>query len=199
MNRDERIRTITEIYKQYSGRKSKTLEDKNTYLWRYATKFLEKMEKFEAPWSIIELTLYYLAKQKRASGINSLQNDKVIECSIEMAINELKKQDMDIQTIADNHQFALKHNFEFAHKVNDGGYPNLVVWYVGKQISPSYVALSKSCQKTMEHMDNDERLMLPDPNFIRHKRIFCIANKKYGVKVKHILDNELIDIISESL
>lgn len=201
MNRNDKIYNIIKLFAQLSGRKLSKYDNtdiRDTYHWRYATRFLDRMESVDASWETITEIMYYVIAYARQNdmlhnGINVLNKTNALDVAIQMRNTEREQQSSELDFIRISQNFIAKQNKSLIEKSN-GGFPNIVVWYISKNIHATYISLSRSCDEAMSLIDYIDRDMLPAQSVIGEKRIKYFTNKTLYNKARFILKRDFIDL-----
>ena len=104
MSHDEKINYIIQLYNLCIGRNK--IEPRDTYTWRYASKFLQRMETMSVEWSTIKKIVYYASKNKQG-GISQLTYKKVIDQCINDALFDVQQQTLECDVLKRNYDFFL--------------------------------------------------------------------------------------------
>lgn len=202
MDREDKILYIIKLFSYLSGRNllPGSTDPKDTYHWRYAAKFLDKMESMEVPWrTIIKIVSYVVeyAKQRRMvrNGINILNRSNTIDIAIMMEKREDSVNASELDNLRRSHNFVQHSQHSLSERVDDG-FPNIVLWYMGRNINVGYLALSESCRIVTNTLDAIDRSILPDQSEIVDKRIKYLSNEYLRGKAKLILKDDFIKIIT---
>jgi hypothetical protein len=198
----DRAKEIIEIYKDMTGRSviPKGTDLTRTYQWRYIVKFLEKME--DIPWDttkkIVKLAIEY-AKENIGTtvwsrGLWILTKSDIVDIAYEKAFKKMDVRETDIDKVIRSYQFAMDHDFNF-NSAKDDSFPNIVIWYENGHICLTYMAMSNSCEKALSSLSESDRCMLPSKKEIESRRINCILDSNYNLKLKNIMKSDFIKLL----
>ena len=188
---DNDIYQILSTYCAAAGRKTPSREVcYEGYLWRYANSFLQIMEEAQVPQQLYSTIISEVARQTKNNASN-IANKKLILQAIDTIISSGKITEELIEDLKRSHNFAHIHHFNFLHRDRPNGYPNIVVWYMGKQLSDIYLSLSHLCHIAMAELPQDERSVLPSAEIISRWRMRYISNKDLNKAAKQILLSDI--------
>ncbi|MBD3407221.1 MAG: hypothetical protein GF411_13965 [Candidatus Lokiarchaeota archaeon] len=202
MERDDKIREVIKIFVRASGRSNilpANTDPKDTYQWRYAARFVDRMDQTQVSWDVMEQIIYLIVdhvkehKSLWSKGLWILTRKDIIDISYNKINKSLLSKHSILDVLKRNYEFAEEHNFEFSAKPNKFGYPNLISWYNANYINHNYIALSESCNRAMCELDNSDRRRLPIKN-ITMQRILLTSDNEFKRKAKEIMPKDFINL-----
>lgn len=199
---DEDIKEIIKLYKILTGRNviPQGTDPKRTYQYRYAAKFLKNMEGVSK--ETIQKIIYYAIEYAKESdkesvwtrGLWILTKSNIIDIAYKKAKEEDNRRNLDLDKVKRSKNFAHEHNYKFSESMEDGGFPNIVIWYDNGKISLTYLAMSESCKNALLKLDDVDRRMLPDKKEIIKRRVKCLIDKDYKKQLMDIIGSDYIRI-----
>jgi len=201
MTHDDKIHEVIKLFASMSGRNNilpKSTNPKDTYQWRYAAKFVDTMDEVDVSWSTIKQIIYHIiqhVKKHRAlwnKGLWVLTRKDIVDISYQRMSEHESHIKSEIEVIKRNHEFAASHDFAFADKPREDAYPNLIRWYKAGSIGLTYIAVSDSCRKAIEQLDENDNLLPMDQ--IVQIRVLCFVDPDYKKKLRQVLGNEFLTV-----
>lgn len=202
MERNDKIHDIIKIFVRASGRKNilpKDTDPMDTYQWRYAARFVDRMEQMQVPWDIMIQIIYMIiehVKEYRSlwlKGLWILTRKDIVDISYAKIEKRMRSKGSILDVLKRNYEFAEGHNFAFSDKPNQHAYPNIVSWYNANYISYNYIALSESCNTAMRELDYEERRRLPIKK-ITMQRVLLNSDNEFKRKAKEIMCRDFIKL-----
>jgi len=198
----EEINDVIKLYGALTGRDviPKNTPPQKTYQYRYAAKFAKKYK--NVPWEIKKKIIYYAVEYAKecdnksvyTRGLWILTKSNIIDIAYERAKEEDDLKDLDLTKLKNSYNFVKEHNNDLL-KSEDGGFANIVMWYENKKISLTYLAMSESCKKAYNKLDDIDKNILPNKQDIINRRIKCLIDHDYRDDIKKILGSDYIKII----
>ena len=202
MLKEEKVTEVIKLYEFFSGRKNiipKDTDPTETYHWRYAAKFVANMEAHGMSWDsvrkVIPCVIEYMRENGGLSkGLWALTRKDVIDISCTKLKEQEESQQKETQILEQNYAFIKTRNFDLSTCQNEGGYPNIVIWFINKRVSLTYLAMSESCRIAMKQLSDTDRSMLPKQREIERRRVMCFIDKSRLKNIKSVMLDDTINL-----
>jgi hypothetical protein len=145
-------------------------DPRHTYQWRYLTKFIEKVDKFQISDAFGQELAYniladaFTKNRAKANGISILNFPSAIESGLNRLVRQesYKKQAVEgltsIHTFLSNIPNCIEH---LIRKPRIAGSPNIVLYHMQGKISTLYLSVSLTCAAAMRSLSPKDRRLLP--------------------------------------
>lgn len=205
---NDRIMTVFSWYKHSMKLAGKKIDFPNgtdkrkTYLWRQLKAFIEKVDELGFDDNDMKEIVYALVKYaqekkllQRGSGL--LARVDILEIYERKLAEDLKFESSFLYEIEQcklflSEQFKQKSaNKSLLDRKRIGAYANITRWFQSGRITKNFIALSKSCCKALNRLDQDERNEFPPDIALLRMRVLCLQDRQRVSEISQIMGSDL--------
>jgi len=171
-----------------------------TYYYRHIQRFIKTIDNLQIKHEnipfVVEALVEYASKRKMLSrGFTILNNSKMLEIVINKLREENKTLNNRVQSIQRTKSFLTSQgdNIEeiLLMKQHEKSITNFTKWFEQGRITPEFIALSKTCIKTLQKLDKSERVVLPRPISLMALKHKILSDAEFMGRVMTLMGDDL--------
>lgn len=177
-------------------------DDKKTYLWRQLKTFVDKIDELglddntarELVHSVIKHGKAHKLLNRGASLLNKVDLLKILQDKLESdlvaelgLLDEIKRCDLFL-----SEQQKRKSRLDvLLDRKRPDAYANITCWFQSRKLTQIFIALSKSCCRALNRLDEDERSEFPPDITLLKIRMLCLRDQQRIDKIRKLMDSDL--------